>query len=53
MISKIKYAGILLFVTGYFLSSMHLDIGPINGTILVNLGCLTIAVYAILKLLGK
>lgn len=53
MISKIKYAGILLFVTGYFLSSMHLDIGPINGAILVSLGCLTIAVYAILKLLGK
>ena len=53
MISKIKYAGILLFVTGYCLSSMHIDIGLIRGALLVNLGCFTIAVYAILKLLGK
>ena len=53
MISKIKYAGILLFVTGYCLSSMQIDLGPIRGNLLVILGCLTIAVYAIAKLLGK
>ena len=53
MISKIKYIGILLFSIGHFLSTSHLDVGPLTGAMLVNLGCFVIAVYAIAKLLGK
>jgi hypothetical protein len=54
MISKIKYIGILLFSIGHFLTTSHLDVGPIPvGSMLVNLGCFVIAVYAIAKLLGK
>ena len=53
MISKIKYTGILLLSVGYFLNTSHTDIGPISGGMLIYLGCFAIAVYAILKLLGK
>jgi len=53
MISKIKYTGILLLSIGYFLHTSHLNVGPLTGAPLLNLGCFVIAVYAIAKLLGK
>jgi len=53
MVSKIKYAGIFLGAIGYLMKAIHYDIGPITGNLLLTLGLLLIAAYALAKLIGK
>jgi len=53
MVSKIKYIGILLLTIGVGMKYQHLGLGPINGTIFFNLGCIAIVIYCIAKLIGK
>tara|TARA_B100001175_G_scaffold284388_1_gene264773 strand:+ start:462 stop:623 length:162 start_codon:yes stop_codon:yes gene_type:complete len=53
MVSKIKYAGIFIGTLGYIMKSTHLAIGPITGNILLLIGLILIAVYALAKLFGK
>jgi hypothetical protein len=53
MISKIKYAGIFIGSIGYLMKVTHTGLGPIQGNILMTIGLLLIAAYALVKLLGN
>ena len=53
MVSKIKYAGIFIGTVGYIMKSTYWVIGPITGNLLLLIGLILIAVYALAKLFGK
>ena len=53
MISKIKFAGIFIGSIGYLMKVTHTGLRPIQGNILMTIGILLIAAYALAKLLGK
>ena len=50
MISKIKYAGIFLVSIGCLMKFTHTGLGPVQGNVLMIVGLLLIAAYALVKL---
>jgi hypothetical protein len=53
MTSKLKYAALFFISIGYLLNTVHMDLGPITGNLLMTVGLLLVAAYAVAKFLGK
>ena len=53
MVSKIKYAGIFFLTIGYLAKITHFSLGFLSANMVMTVGLLLIAAYALAKLFGK
>ena len=53
MIEKLKYAGIFFLTIGYLAKITHFSLGFLSANVVMTVGLLLIAAYALAKLFGK